>query len=414
MSRRGVESGEGPIAPRRKSENQELNESMTAAQSARIIIDGVTKVFKDDAGTERQGLAGVSLTVNPGEFTVLLGPSGCGKTTLLRCVAGLETPTSGEIEISGKTVFSPERRIAVTPERRNISMVFQSYALWPHMNLLENVAYPLRTRKVKAAEARARALEMLELVGLAHRQSAYPSELSGGQQQRVALARAIVSDSDVVLFDEPLSNLDAKVRERLRVEVVAIQRKIGFSALYVTHDQSEAMAMADTVVVMNEGVIEQVGSPVDVYERPKSRYVANFVGNVNEIEGTVVGTEEGKVAVRTALATITSVNHYGLDFRVGDEVIVGIRPEHLSLQHPGQAAGAGIGAKIVRSTFLGGLVEHELDADGTKMIVRAMATTPLADGTRVEATWSPSHVCVFPADTAAREAGSAKQTEVVA
>ncbi|MBV9811555.1 MAG: ABC transporter ATP-binding protein, partial [Acetobacteraceae bacterium] len=238
-------------------------------------------------------LGGISLDVAPGEFVVLLGPSGCGKTTLLRCIAGLEQADAGEILLAGDVVFSAQRGIALPPEERRLSMVFQSYALWPHMSVAENVAFPLRSTRLTRAETEDRVRRVLELVALDGLADAYPGRLSGGQQQRVALARALVANSRLVLFDEPLSNLDAKVRDRLRGELSTLQRQLGFGAVYVTHDQAEALALADRLVVMQAGRIAQVGPPVDVYLAPGSRYVADFLGGANEIAGTLEGWHDG-------------------------------------------------------------------------------------------------------------------------
>lgn len=352
-----------------------------ASEAPRISIRNVTKTFKDDKGEARTALRDVSLDVQPGQFTVLLGPSGCGKTTLLRCVAGLETPTMGEIDLNGRTVFSDHRRVSVPTERRDLSMVFQSYALWPHMTNVDNVAFPLKSKKVPTAEGRARAEEMLELVGLGERTRAYPGQLSGGQQQRVALARAIVSSSGVVLFDEPLSNLDAKVRERLRYEVVNLHRQIGFSALYVTHDQAEAMSMADVVVVMNNGTIEQVGSPADVYERPATRYVANFVGSLNELAGEVVQTDGARITVDTAWGRIVGHNNSTDEFSTGNRVVVGIRPERVQLQPVGTPGT--LAARVEQRIFLGGTIEYVLDSHGTRALVRESNGELQAEGAEV-------------------------------
>ncbi|MDE3078339.1 MAG: ABC transporter ATP-binding protein, partial [Chloroflexota bacterium] len=238
-------------------------------REARVAVRNLTKVYHTRRGPVL-ALDNVSLEIAAGEILVLLGPSGCGKTTLLRCIAGLERPDSGELYVQGRPVFSSSTHVWLPPERRQLSMVFQSYALWPHMTVFENVAYPLRNVKVPAAEVRERTEAVLGVVGLGAYAPAYPGQLSGGQQQRVALARAIVANEGVVLFDEPLSNLDAKVRERLRVDLLALQRDIGFSALYVTHDQTEATALGDRIAVMSTGRMAQSGTPVEIYDRPSS------------------------------------------------------------------------------------------------------------------------------------------------
>jgi len=235
----------------------------------------------------------LSLDVEKGDIVALLGPSGCGKTTTLRCVAGLEKPDDGEIIINGKTVFS--RNVFVPPEKRNVGMVFQSYALWPHMNVFDNVAYPLKLRRYARPEIRKQVLKALELVGLSGMEYKFPSQLSGGQQQRVALARAIVYEPQLILLDEPLSNLDAKLRERVRGELKYLLKKIGLTALYVTHDQEEAFVIADRIVLMDAGRIVQVGTPMEIYEKPANKFVAEFIGRANVFEATVVerGGEDG-------------------------------------------------------------------------------------------------------------------------
>ena len=234
-------------------------------------------------------MSDLSLSVADGEFVTLLGPSGCGKTTTLRCIAGLERPDSGEIRIGGDVVASPERGIHLNPEDRNIGMVFQSYAVWPHMTVFDNVAYGLRVRRAPSAVIKERTTRALELVGLGQLADRYATRLSGGQRQRVALARAIVYEPRVVLFDEPLSNLDAKLREQMRVELVRLQHEVGITSIYVTHDQAEALVMSDRVVVMDKGAIQQIGDPQTIYARPANTFVANFIGVANLMPGVLLG-----------------------------------------------------------------------------------------------------------------------------
>ena len=229
----------------------------------------------------------ISFAIAPGELVTLLGPSGCGKTTTLRSVAGLETPTAGSIRLNGETVYSERRNVPA--ERRGVSMVFQSYAIWPHMTVFDNVAYGLRVRKLPHAEVRQNVERVLDLVQMQDFAARPASKLSGGQQQRVAVARAIAFSPSVLLFDEPLSNLDAKLRAEMRVELRELQRRLDITSLYVTHDQEEALAISDRVIVMNGGQIEQIGSPEAIYNRPLSRFVADFVGSANLINGKVRG-----------------------------------------------------------------------------------------------------------------------------
>ncbi len=245
---------------------------------------------------------GVTFTVGAGEHLTLLGPSGCGKTTTLRAIAGLEKPTSGEILISGVPVFSSSPSVNIPAERRGLSMVFQSYAIWPHMSVFDNVAYGLRVRKRPEAEVAARVREALDLVQLGELGTRSASKLSGGQQQRVALARAFVFSPSVLLFDEPLSNLDAKLRAEMRVELKELQRRLDITSVYVTHDLEEALAISDRIIVMRDGVIEQVGTPGEIYDRPRNTFVADFVGSANLIRGRRRADLErdGLVVIETA------------------------------------------------------------------------------------------------------------------
>ena len=235
----------------------------------------------------------VSFAVHENEF-FSLGPSGCGKTTTLRCISGLEQPTEGDIYISGQLVTSPEKNVMVPPERRGIGMVFQNYAVWPHMTVEQNMSYPLRLAKKPKEKINRKMVYLLDLLELQGLEKRFPSELSGGQQQRVALGRALSTDPEVMLLDEPLSNLDAKLREQMRFELKDLQRKTGISILYVTHDQVEAMAMSDRVAVMKSGAVVQEGAPHDIYEKPKDKFVADFIGTMNFVPCSVIGRTEQK------------------------------------------------------------------------------------------------------------------------
>jgi iron(III) transport system ATP-binding protein len=275
------------------------------ADVPRVEVRELRTVFRS-RGDAVVAVDGVSLTVGAGEMLVLLGPSGCGKTTLLRAIAGLEEPEAGEIEIDGRLVYSSAARIDLPPERRGLSLVFQSYALWPHMTVLDNVTYPLTATGVGRREARERSLEALGLVGCGGLERRYPGELSGGQQQRVALARAVVARSGLIFFDEPLSNIDAKVREKLRLELLNIRDAVGFAGIYVTHDQSEAMILGDRIAVMADGRILQIGTPREIYEQPASRWVADFIGTANFVEGRVTLRKGEHVVVETDIGAVTA------------------------------------------------------------------------------------------------------------
>ena len=339
---------------------------------------------------------GVTFTVGAGEHVTLLGPSGCGKTTTLRAIAGLEKPASGEIRIGGEPVFSSSPSVNVPAERRGLSMVFQSYAIWPHMSVFDNVAYGLRVRKRPEAEVAARVREALDLVQLAELETRSASKLSGGQQQRVALARAFVFSPSVLLFDEPLSNLDAKLRAEMRVELKELQRRLDITSVYVTHDLEEALAISDRIVVMRDGVIEQVGTPAEIYDRPRNTFVADFVGSANLIRGRRRADleREGTVVLETPGGAL--VHGTALDRRAGAEALVAVRTVHLRLERarPATAAVNAWPARIRRRVFQGDLTQYHVDWDGRTLIVRAAAAEAMAEGDEVFVSAEPRH-CVL-------------------
>jgi iron(III) transport system ATP-binding protein len=348
-----------------------------------VRVRGLGKRFVRADGTTTRAVDDVSFDVGRGEFVVLLGPSGCGKTTLLRMLAGLEAPDSGTVEIDGRTVYDHDRRVLVPPERRRISMIFQSYALWPHMTVAQNVAYPLQNRadRLPRKEIADRVARILDFVHIGELAGQYPAQMSGGQQQRVALARALVAGHDLVLFDEPLSNVDAKVREQLRAELLAMQRELGFSAVYVTHDQQEAMGLAHRVAVMGDGRFAQFGPPRAVYHEAASRYVANFVGTSNEIPGTVTGFDGDLAVVETRFGPVRGVAGVpGL--AAGDPVLAVFRPERAQLAGAGAADGAVLTGTVLTSVFLGPYTEHVVRCGD--LTLRAWSNTEVpgaADGT---------------------------------
>lgn len=325
-----------------------------------VRVRNLSKTFIREGGESVRAIDDVSFDVPSGEFTVLLGPSGCGKTTLLRAIAGLEEPNEGTIELHGKAVFSSSEGVNIPPDSRRISMVFQSYALWPHMSAFDNVAYPLqvfRRSQIPKNQISERVHHVLELVGIPNLDEQYPGQMSGGQQQRVALARALVPGTDLVLFDEPLSNVDAKVREQLRLELLEMQTELGFAALFVTHDQAEAMILADRIAVLSQGRIVQFGPPQDVYYAPNSRYVANFIGSTNEIAGSVVSIDEAdRCVVESADEFIFGVaGSPGLS--VGDAVVAVWRPEQLSMQASNPGMDNSWRGTVGASLFLGSHTE---------------------------------------------------------
>ena len=338
---------------------------------------------------------GVTFAVGAGEHVTLLGPSGCGKTTTLRAIAGLEKPASGEIRIGGEVVFGSSPSVNVPAERRGLSMVFQSYAIWPHMSVFDNVAYGLRVRKRPEAEVATRVREALDLVQLAELETRSASKLSGGQQQRVALARAFVFSPSVLLFDEPLSNLDAKLRAEMRVELKELQRRLDITSVYVTHDLEEALAISDRIVVMRDGIIEQVGSPSEIYDRPRNTFVADFVGSANLIRGRRRSDleREGAVVLETPGGAL--VHGVALDRRAGAEALVAVRTVHLRLERARPAASVNAWpARIRRRVFQGDLTQYHVDWDGRTLIVRAAAAEGMAEGDEVFVSAEPRH-CVL-------------------
>jgi iron(III) transport system ATP-binding protein len=298
-----------------------------------IKIENLHVHYQTDRGRVH-AVRGIGLEVQPGQFYTLLGPSGCGKTTTLRSVAGLETPDEGEIYVGDDLVFSASRKVVVPPYRRDIGMVFQSYAIWPHLNVFENVAFPLREMKRRLSEQEirnrvAQALTLVQLEGLMDRPAPF---LSGGQQQRLALARALVREPRVLLLDEPLSNLDAKLREETRFELRELVKRLGITTLYVTHDQLEALTMSDRVTVMDHGGIVQSGTPTEIYQAPQERFVANFIGLTNFVEGRVhsVGAGENQFGeVETASGRLRCVLPEGVVS--GENVVLLVRPEDINI-----------------------------------------------------------------------------------
>ncbi|MET7335428.1 ABC transporter ATP-binding protein [Nonomuraea sp. NPDC005650] len=316
--------------------DQEHEVAMVVTDTPAVRVKGLLKTFRRANGTTVTPIDDVTLSIEKGEFLVLLGPSGCGKTTLLRCIAGLETPDRGSIDILGRRVFdrAGSRPVMVPPERRRLGMIFQSYALWPHLSVAKNVAYPLEAAKVRKAERQERVARALELVGVSEVAEQLPGRLSGGQQQRVALARALVAEPSLILFDEPLSNVDAKVREELRLHLLEMQHRIGFTAVYVTHDQVEAMELADRIAVLRNGKIAQLAAPDVVYDSPASRYVAKFIGTANELSAEVVGRDETTVTVSLP-GVLDRVRlpapECGRQPAVGERVYVIWRPERTTI-----------------------------------------------------------------------------------
>ena len=344
-----------------------------------LTIAGLSKAFGD-----ARVVADLNLQVAEGEMLVLVGPSGCGKTTTLRCIAGLESPSAGHIRIGSRVVTAVDEGINVPPERREIGMVFQSYAVWPHMTVFNNVAYPLRATGVPRKEIPDRVMRTLKLVQLDQLAERYSSQISGGQQQRVALARSLVAEPKLLLFDEPLSNLDASLRVTMRVEIMELQKRLGFTAVYVTHDQIEAMAIADRIAVMDHGIIRQIGSPRDIYDRPANVFVAGFMGTTNLLEGTVSRVSGAEAVVRSVNGTDVRVAG-GKGAAVGQTVHVSVRPEaaRVTTRAPEGSPENVWPGKVTLSTFLGDGIAYRLDVGGQKFEVQAPTTDVFATGADV-------------------------------
>jgi iron(III) transport system ATP-binding protein len=333
-----------------------------------ITVRNLVKEFGD-----QRALDDVSFTVENGELFTLLGPSGCGKSTTLMSIAGFQTPEQGVIAIGAETLFDASRKVAVPAERRNLGIVFQSYAVWPHMTVFDNLAFPLKVRKLKRDAIRTRVREVLALVEMTQYEQRYPHQLSGGQQQRVALARALVYAPWVLLLDEPFSNLDAKLRERARSWVKELQHRLGLTTIFVTHDQDEALSMSDRVAVMSAGEVQQIGTPEDVYRTPANRFVAEFVGRVNLIEGEVASADAGRVVMNV------TGSHHRLAVSsdsgsMSGNVTVAVRPEAVALvpADDGSVNGTNTWEASVRAVaFLGDHYEYELDAGAIALTVQS-------------------------------------------
>jgi iron(III) transport system ATP-binding protein len=324
-----------------------------------LILDNLVKTFASRGGVgEVTAVNGVSLEIQQGELVTLLGPSGCGKTTTLRLIAGFEFPTSGRILLDGNAIND------LPPHRRDMSMVFQSYAIFPHLNVFENIAYGLNVQKLPRDEIKRRVARVLDLVELTGLENRAPNQLSGGQQQRVALARALVMEPKVLLMDEPLSNLDAKLREQMRTEIRRIQKRLGITSVYVTHDQVEAMTLSDQVVVMNQGKIEQIGPPDEIYRRPRTRFVADFIGRANFVEATVRDRQDGHLIVDVLGTTLTAAAP-AVGFGIGQPATLVVRPEMVEI-NPEQPAVTGV---VRRSAYLGNVVEYDIEAGGQLLAV---------------------------------------------
>ncbi|HUA52190.1 MAG TPA: ABC transporter ATP-binding protein [Candidatus Sulfotelmatobacter sp.] len=355
---------------------------------AKLTLDGISRRFGDAVAVDD-----FTLALEAGEFVSLLGPSGCGKTTTLRMIAGFITPSAGTIEMDGRVLSSPS--LSVPPESRRMSMIFQSYAIWPNMTVAQNVGFGLQVRKLPAAEIRRKVDEILDVVRMGELGGRYPAELSGGQQQRVALARAIVIQPEVLLLDEPLSNLDANLREEMRYEIRRLHDAFKITTVYVTHDQAEAMVTSDRIAVMNRGRIEQVDTPFAIYNRPRTRFVAGFIGRTNFLEGTRAGDEIGFAgfAVKAALFPDAPAG--------GGRVVLAVRPQAIGLaRRPPDDANRGwwIEGTVTQRAYLGEVWDYTVAPAGSALTLRV--STPPSVAVEVgEPVWleiDPAHVALIP------------------
>ena len=354
-----------------------------------LQVENLKKQYVSFEGKPGGGVLGVGFAIAEGELFTLLGPSGCGKTTTLRAIAGLETPDTGRILIAGREMFNSETGANVALYDRDIGMVFQSYAIWPHMSVFENAAYPLRvsrTRRMNEGDIEKKTMSVLDMVGLAQFARRPATQLSGGQQQRLALARAFTREPRLLLLDEPLSNLDAQLREQMRVELKRLQQETGVTAVYVTHDQAEALAISDRIAVMNEGLIAQIGPPKEIYGRPASEFVANFIGRTNLLRGVLTrdAAAESVAGVNTQLGEVFCF--FPKPCAAGNPVALVVRPEHIAIAKSNGAAGAPAGTnrldgQVIREIYLGEIVEYLVLVGGGEILVR----TPVGTVTKGDA-----------------------------
>jgi iron(III) transport system ATP-binding protein len=359
-----------------------------------IRISGLTRDYYSE-GKRIRALDNVDLTIPANQIFTMLGPSGCGKTTLLRCVVGLETPDSGKITIGNEVVWSKEDGIFVAPEDRGLGMVFQTYAIWPHMNVFDNVAYPLQNRKVPKTQIRDRVAKVLGFVQLEDFEKRPATKLSGGQQQRVALARALVAEPKVILFDEPLSNLDAKLREETRKELRRFLTELQITAVYVTHDRIEALALSDLIAVMRAGAIVEIGDPKKIYFNSDHRFVADFIGRANLVKGKVTSLEAEHAVIETDMGPIVGLNSQNI--QPGSDAVLCVRPEFMDLAETDAAGGRNIfKGKVQTLVFVGEAYEGEIRMGETLLTTTIAPTVDIAEGDEVFVSFDPDHCFLLP------------------
>ena len=356
-----------------------------------LSLENITKIFPPrGAASEVTAVNNITLNIEKGELVTLLGPSGCGKTTTLRMIAGFEFPTSGKIILDGKDI-NP-----LPPHKREMSMVFQSYAIFPHLNVFENIAYGLHVQRLSKSVIKERVTRVLELVHLEEYGDRAPIQLSGGQQQRVALARALVMEPKVLLMDEPLSNLDAKLREEMRGEIRRIQKELNITSVYVTHDQIEAMTLSDRIVVMNGGVIEQIGTPSEIYRFPNTKFVANFIGRANFIPAVIQERVDHKLTVK-ALDAVIELTNNRWDFQKSQDVTLVIRPEMVRVTK----TGGRFKGNVRRMVYLGNVIEYDIDIHGfliTGLETDPYESQPFPEGEEVDISFTENCIQALPAE----------------
>lgn len=357
-----------------------------------IELRDITKTFGDTVAVDH-----IDLDIEKGELLTLLGPSGCGKTTTLRMIAGFIKPDSGEITVDGELLSSPVKGIHVPPSKREMGMVFQSFAIWPHMNVFDNIAYGLRIEKRPKGEIQKEVQNVMKMVHLEGLEKRYPSQLSGGQQQRACLARSLVRHPRVLLLDEPLANLDAKLREEMRFELNRLQTETGITTVYVTHDQAEAMVLSDRISVMEKGVIHQVDAPINIYEKPKTKFVADFIGLSNFIPGTLTRLEDGTTVVASRLGHIIHCR-LSRDIEEGKDVLVLVRPEDIEIYDKERGGATNLfRARVVECAYLGNSRDYRFEMDQQRVRVQSSPSTVLADGDVVYLHFRPDRSLAIPA-----------------
>ena len=366
-----------------------------------LKISALYTEYTNELGQPVKAAQDINIEVPDGHFFTLLGPSGCGKTTTLRSIAGLERPSSGQISVDGVVVYCGQSDVFLPPHQRGFGMVFQSYAIWPHTDVFTNTAFPLQVGKKRYTRAQidAKVMKVLTAVQLDHLRDREATKLSGGQQQRLALARALVMEPKLLLLDEPLSNLDAKLRELMRFELKRLQRELGITTIYVTHDQNEALALSHQVAVMNQGRIQQIGSPRDIYERPHNRFVADFVGTTNFVDGTVITkeVEHDFYVIDTELGPLRS--HSVEPVRAGDKVVLSIRPEDVELfdEQPSDVSVNALHAMVEQKVFLGETLDFQVKVGSRTLLSRAHPSVRARIGERVWARIHPNKSMAMPA-----------------